>query len=50
MKEGSTKGDKESFHLKLVEDPPPDMMSIMAIVFGLMGLLLKVCFVFIIFI
>jgi hypothetical protein len=33
---------KEGFALKLAEEPPPDMMSIMAVIFGLMGLLLKV--------
>lgn len=40
----STKGEiaKGGFCLKLAEEPAPDMMSIMAVVFGLMGLLLKV--------
>lgn len=32
-----------SFALVRAEEPPPDMMSIIAVVFGLMGLMLKVC-------
>lgn len=41
MKEATPK--ETGFTLKLAEEPAPDMMSICAVVFGLMGLLLKVC-------
>ncbi len=36
---------KPAFALRLAEEPAPDVMSIMAVVFGVMGLMLKVsCF------
>jgi len=34
----------KAFSMRLAEEPAPDMMSIMAVVFGLMGLLLNANF------